>query len=282
MPQSSRMIVTFRASRSQRATSTRRWAWRGKASRRLLASSSIDRNGRSRGKSEVHRACGIDLNRSAGNEVEIRPGGHAGRDGRVETRGFVVDRDKTFGAARERNRIGAVVPPMIDVGASDPVPEADHLENRRIAVLADPLTGRRRAVDARRARHGEGPAIPVRRRAHRVLGWTVECIAREDRWIAVRLREHPDVGVAEDVAVAVAQAAVVLRVVTLEEHDRLIRRHQPPRRGGELVARWTIGIELRDVLAIDVAELVADAGESELGDVGGAARAVTFAIIVLR
>src|SRR2546430_10745327 len=42
-----------------------------------------------------------------------------------------------------------------------------------------------------------------------------------------------------------------------------------------LIAWCAVGIELRDVLAIHVLKLVADPGERELGDVGGADRKST-------
>src|SRR2546427_54622 len=66
----------------------------------------------------------------------------------------------------------------------------------------------------------------------------------------------------------------------LEEYDGLIRRHDAPRRLRKLVAGRAVGIQLRDVLAIDAAELVANADKCELGDVGGAARAVAFPEVV--
>src|SRR2546423_87436 len=140
MPQSSRMMVTRCACLSQRSTSLlRRWACSGKARRALLASSSIDRNGGSRSKSQVNRARGVDRYRTTGNQIQIRTCRHPRGNGGIEAGRLVVDGNEAFIAARERDRVGAVVPPVVDIGARDDMPEAHHVQNRGIAVLADPL-----------------------------------------------------------------------------------------------------------------------------------------------
>src|SRR5216117_1341321 len=60
---------------------------------------------------------------------------------------------------------------------------------------------------------------------------TVERVARENRGIAVGLCQHPHVREAEHVAVAIADAAVVLRVVVLEKHYGLVGGHEPQAAG---------------------------------------------------
>src|SRR6266481_372176 len=130
MPQSSRMIVTAWARRCQRARSPPPRCWAGAAAARhsaLLASSSVDRNGRSRGKSEVNGVSRIDQYRAAGDQIQIRTGRHAGGDGGIQPDGLVVDRDEALVAARKRDRIRAVVPPVIDVAPGDDAAEAHHL-----------------------------------------------------------------------------------------------------------------------------------------------------------
>jgi len=74
----------------------------------------------------------------------------------------------------------------------------------------------------------------------------------------------------------------VLCFVVLEEDHRLVRRQEPPRDLGELAARRSVRVELGDVLSAVVEELVADAGEGELRDVGGAAGRVGLAEVVAR
>src|SRR2546422_5044307 len=143
MPQSSRMIVTCCAWRSQRATSRRCWAG-AEAGRQiaLLTSSSIDRNGGSRGKSEVNGVTRVYLYRVAGDQIQIGAGCHRGGDGGVDAGGLVIDCHEAFVAARKRNRVRTVVPPVVDIAPGDDVAEADHLQDRGIAVFADPLAGR--------------------------------------------------------------------------------------------------------------------------------------------
>src|SRR2546422_6725424 len=143
MPQSSRMIVTCCAWRSQRATSRRCWAG-AEAVRQiaLLTSSSIDRNGGSRGKSEVNGVTRVYLYRAAGDQIQIGAGCHPGGDGGVDAAGLVIDCHEAFVAARKRNRVRTVVPPVVDVAPGDDVAEADHLQDRWIAVFADPLASR--------------------------------------------------------------------------------------------------------------------------------------------
>src|SRR5438876_11216483 len=169
MPQSSRTIVTFWAWRCQRARSPRRWAG-AEAARQsaLLTSSSIDRNGGSRGKNEVNGVSRVYQHRIAGEQIQVGPGRHPGGDRGVEARGLVVDCHEAFVAARKREGVRAVVPPVVHVGARDDVTEAHHFQNRRIAVLADPLalTG---GLEARRTGDGRRPAIRVRGWAQRVL-----------------------------------------------------------------------------------------------------------------
>src|ERR1043166_7116075 len=163
MPQSSRTIGTLRGCCSQRATSARRsWACTGSANSALLASSSIDRNGGSRRKREVHGVAPIYLYHRAGGEVQGNAPGHAGGGGGVQGDRLVVDRHEALVAARKRDRVGAVVPPVIDVAARHHMPKAHHLEDRRIAVLADPLAGRG-GLEAGRTGHRQGPAVCVRR-----------------------------------------------------------------------------------------------------------------------
>src|SRR4051794_4369205 len=109
---------------------------------------------------------GLYLYRGAGDQIQIGPGGHTGRDGGVENRGLVVDRDKALVAARKRDRIRAVIPPVIDVGPGDQMPETHHVLDRRIAVLADPLAGGG-GLEARGARDGQRPAARVGWRSQR-------------------------------------------------------------------------------------------------------------------
>src|SRR2546422_4202492 len=135
MPQSSRMIVTCCAWRSQRATSRRCWAG-AEAGRQiaLLTSSSIDRNGGSRGKSEVNGVSRVYLYRVAGDQIQIRARPHASGDRRIQAGGPVIDCHEAFVAARKRNRVRTVVPPVVDVAPGDDVAEADHLQDRGIAI----------------------------------------------------------------------------------------------------------------------------------------------------
>src|SRR5437667_102774 len=223
----------------------------------------------------------VYLYRRADDQIQVCPGRHPRGDGRIETARLVVDRNEALVAARKRDRIRAVVPPVVDIASRDHVPEAHHVLDRGIAVLADPLADGG-GFQAGSTADGQRPAAPVRRRAERVLRRAVEHVARENRWVAVRLGEHPYVGEPEYIAIAVADAAVVLRVVVLEKDDGLIRRHDAPRRLGKLVAGRAVRIQLRDVLAVDASELVAHADEGEFGDVGGAAGAVAFAKVVSR
>src|SRR5690349_14133236 len=105
----------------------------------LLASSSIDRNGGSRCKDEVDGVTRVYLYRTTGDQIQVTAGRHPGGDGGVQAGGLVVDRDEALGAARERDRIGAVVPPVVDVRPRHDMPKAHHVPDRRIAMLADPL-----------------------------------------------------------------------------------------------------------------------------------------------
>src|SRR2546425_6549698 len=171
MPQSSRMIVTPCARRCQRARSPPPRCWAGAAAARhraLLTSSSVDRNGRSRGKSEVNGVTRIYQYRAAGDQIQIRTGRHAGGDSSIEADGLVVDRDEPLVAARKRDRVRAVVPPVIDVAPGDDPAETHHLQDRGIAMLTDPLPGGG-GLQARGTRDGGGPTIRVRRWAQRVL-----------------------------------------------------------------------------------------------------------------
>src|SRR5712664_4738234 len=140
MPQSSRMIVTCCAWRFHRAMSRRCWAG-AEAVRQtaLLTSSSIDRNGGSRGKSEMNGVARIYLHGVAGDQIQIGAHRHAGSDRGIQARGVVIDRDEALVAARKRDGIRAVVPPVVDVTPGHDVAEAYHLQDRRIAMLADPL-----------------------------------------------------------------------------------------------------------------------------------------------
>src|SRR2546425_9227971 len=74
----------------------------------------------------------------------------------------------------------------------------------------------------------------------------------------------------------------MLSVVVLQEDNGLVGGHDAPCRLRELIPGRAVRIQLRDVLAIDPAELVADADERELRDVGGPARVVALAEIVPR
>src|ERR1041384_2221384 len=130
----------------------------------LLASSSIDRNGGSRCKNEGDGVTRVYLYRTTGDQIQVTAGRHPGGDGGVQAGRLVVDRDEPLGTARKGNRIGAVVPPVVDVGARDHVAEAHHLQNRRVAVLTDPLA-RTGGLEARRAGDGGRPTFPVRGRA---------------------------------------------------------------------------------------------------------------------
>src|ERR1700716_1065130 len=140
MPQSSRMIVTFGAWPCQRPTSPRCWA--GAAAARqsaLLTTSSIDRKGGSRGKNEMNGVARIYLYRAAGDQIQIGAGRHAGGDGGIQAHGLVIDRDEALVPARKRDCVGPVIPPVSDVGARDHVPEAHHVQDRCVAMLAHPL-----------------------------------------------------------------------------------------------------------------------------------------------
>src|SRR2546428_10474637 len=98
----------------------------------------------------------------------------------------------------------------------------------------------------------------------------------------MRLSEHPDIGETKDVAVAVAQPATMLGGVVLQEDNGLVGRHDAPCRFRELIPWRAVRIQLRDVLAIDPAELVTDADQCELRDAGGPAQARALAAIVPR
>src|SRR5436190_2064749 len=130
MPQSSRMMVTLRAVCSHRMTSACcSCACAGSAKSALLASSSIDRNGGSRCEREMDSLPRVYLYRSAGYQVQVRAGRHPRGDRGVEAGRLVIDRDEPLLAARERDRVGAVVPPVIDVAARHDVAEAHHLQD---------------------------------------------------------------------------------------------------------------------------------------------------------
>src|SRR6267143_5342556 len=110
----------------------------------------------------------IDGDRATRQQVEIGSGRHARRDGRIETGRAVVDRDEPLSAPREGNRVGAVVPPMVYVGARDDMAEAHHLQDRGVVMLADPLACAG-GLEARSTCDGGGPTIRVRRWTQRVL-----------------------------------------------------------------------------------------------------------------
>ena len=132
---------------------------------------------------------------------------------------------------------------MVDLRARDNVAEAHHVPDVRIAVLAHPLADGR-GLEARRARHVVRVAIGVGRRAHVVARRAVERVARQDRGVAVRLRQHPYVREAEGVGVPIADAALMLGIVVLEEHHGFVGRHQSPRGWRELVPGRTVGVQL--------------------------------------
>src|SRR5262245_28507578 len=113
--------------------------------------------------------------------------------------------------------------------------------------------------------------VGVRWRAHGISRATIEREAREYRRISVRLRQHPHMRQPVYIAVLVAEAAVVLGIVVLEEDHGLVGGHQAPRRLGEAVALRAFRIELPDRLATNPPELVSHARERELGDIRRAA-----------
>src|SRR5207253_10295887 len=61
--------------------------------------------------------------------------------------------------------------------------------------------------------------------------------------VAVGLRQHPHVRQAERIAVTIADAALVLRVVVLEERHGLVGGHQAPCCWRELVPGGTVGVQ---------------------------------------
>ena len=154
---------------------------------------------------------------------------------------------------------------MIDVCSGNSAAEADHGSDRRIAVLAHP------GADRRRLERCGAPGTGRRAGISAALARAVERVARHDDRIAIRLRQHPHVRQAIHRPVVIPDSAVALRVMILEKHHGFIGRHQPPRRLGELVPRGPGGVELSDPLPTVAQELVADAAELELSDVGGAA-----------
>src|SRR3989442_13040566 len=105
------MIVTFWAWRCQRASSPRCWAG-AEAVRQiaLLTSSSIDRNGGSRGKSEMNGVTRVYLYRAAGDQIQIGAGCHPGGDRGVEAGGPLLIATKPFWPAGNRVEVGTVVP----------------------------------------------------------------------------------------------------------------------------------------------------------------------------
>src|SRR5919204_6351622 len=168
----------------------------------LLPSRRINRERSLRGEGDVDGAAWIDDDEICAQEVAIGAGGDAGRDGGIERARTAVDRDKALRAARECDRVRAIVPPVIDVGPSDNVAKAHHVADRWITMLAYPLTGRR-GLETGCTRDVLRPAIGVRWGTRRIAARAIEHIARENRRVAVGLGEHPDVGDPEDVAVAI-------------------------------------------------------------------------------
>src|SRR5437773_1558993 len=80
----------------------------------------------------------------------------------------------------------------------------------------------------------------------------------------------------------IATNPFVLGVVILQKHHGFVGRHESPGSRRELAPGWSVGIELRDVLPVETAELVADSNERELGDVRRAAGAICLAEIIDR
>ncbi len=114
--------------------------------------------------------------------------------------------------------------------------------------------------------------LRVRRRPHGVPARTTEREARQNRGIAVRLRQHPDVSQPEGVAVPVAQAALVLGVVVLQKDDRLVGEGISPHAASEKrFPAVPFGLSWQE-LAVHMPELVRPPRRSELGDVGARPR----------
>src|SRR3989442_15392147 len=184
----------------------------------LLTCRGINGNRRPGGRGDVDGAAKIDDREIAAQEVTVRSSGLSCSHRGVECARPAVDRDEALVATRKSYRVGAVVPPVVDVGPCYHMTEAHHVEDRKVAVLADPLPDRRR-LEARRARDVQRPSIRIGRWAHRISRRTFEPVARQDLGVAVGLGGHPDVGDTKDVTSAIADAAVMLRVVILKKYD---------------------------------------------------------------
>ena len=110
-------------------------------------------------------------------------------------------------------------------------------------MLADPSPNRG-GFETGSTHHVVRVPAGIRRRAHVILRGTVERVARQDRRVTVWLREHPDIGEPKRLAITIADAALMLRVMVLEEHDRLIRGHHSPRLRRELISRRAVRVQL--------------------------------------
>src|SRR6266516_788040 len=162
-------------------------AWADETSTALLASSSIDRKGGPGREGEMNGACSIDHDSVTSQQIAVGSRRHGRRDGYVEARRAVVDRDESFRAARKRDRIRAVVPPVVDVRPRHDMAKAHHVPDRWIAMLAHPVA-HGGGLEARGAADGCGPAARIGRRPHRITRRAIERVARPTRVIAISLR----------------------------------------------------------------------------------------------
>jgi hypothetical protein len=132
----------------------------------------VGRQGKLQASARVYHDAGSDTARTATaatQKVAVGPGRKARRDRCADRAAFPVYRDEPFVAPRESDRVGAVIPPVIQVSAGDDATKADHAREIRIAMLAYPLPDRC-CLEAGRAADVVGVAAGVGGRAHLAPG----------------------------------------------------------------------------------------------------------------
>src|ERR1700682_1833425 len=105
----------------------------------------VGRQGKLQPSARVYDDAGSDTARTAAaatQEGAVGPRRKARRDRCADRTSFPAYRDEPFVAPRESDRVGAVVPPVIQVSAGDDATKANHPREIRIAMLAYPLPDR--------------------------------------------------------------------------------------------------------------------------------------------
>src|SRR5437773_11524432 len=109
--------------------------------------SSVDCDGRIRVEVNPNGTGGVDYDRRAradratqppGEDVAVAAGRHPRRNRGVHDGALPVDGDEPLVAPRERDRVLAVIPPVVEVGSRDSLAQPHHAHNGGLALPPHP------------------------------------------------------------------------------------------------------------------------------------------------